>query len=294
MKNKEYIGQKINKWQIIDFEQDEHGGKWLCRCECGKEKWQKVCNVKNGKSKMCKECSGKARKKELKERKERIIKIRYDSNREWSKENTFIGTYKEYLEACKKRREEKRIANRRIPISYDRLYKTHQGMKARCYNSNSDSYKYYGGRGITICDEWRNSYKAFKEWAINNGYRDDLTIDRIDVNGNYEPSNCRWITNKEQQRNKRTNHLIECNGDIKPLCEWAEIYGINAETIVCRIKAELPKELWFVKRIKRTSKKRKKYEDTVLYQKDLKKARKTLATVLKRVQIKKLLSNIDN
>lgn len=294
MKNKEYIGQKINKWQIIDFEQDEHGGKWLCRCECGKEKWQKVCNVKNGKSKMCKECSGKVRKKEPKEKKERIIKIRFDSNKEWSEDNTFIGTYKEYLEACKKRREEKRIANRRIPISYDRLYKIHQGMKARCYKANNENYKNYGGRGISICDEWRKNYKVFKEWAINNGYRDDLTIDRIDVNGNYEPSNCRWITIREQQRNKRTNRLIEYKGEIKLLCEWAKIYGISAEAINDRIKKGLPEELWFVKRIPKKHRKCKKYEDTALYKKDLKKARKTLATILKRVQIKKLLSNIDN
>ena len=84
-----------------------------------------------------------------------------------------------------------------------RLHRIWASMKTRCYNRKSRSYKWYGGRGITICDEWMNSFQAFYDWAMANGYRDDLSIDRIDVNGNYEPSNCRWITIIEQQKNKR-------------------------------------------------------------------------------------------
>ena len=84
-----------------------------------------------------------------------------------------------------------------------RLHSIWQNMKARCYRESAREYENYGGRGITICDEWRNDYKAFHDWAVENGYADNLTIDRKNVNGNYEPSNCRWITNEEQQRNKR-------------------------------------------------------------------------------------------
>lgn len=84
-----------------------------------------------------------------------------------------------------------------------RMFHIWQGMKRRCYNENDKNYKYYGGRGITVCDEWRNNFTTFYNWAIENGYTDDLTIDRINNDGNYEPSNCRWVTMAQQNRNKR-------------------------------------------------------------------------------------------
>ena len=109
-------------------------------------------------------------------------------------------------------------------------------MKYRCNNPNCSSYADYGGRGIKVCDEWQN-YIPFSEWALANGYDDSLTIDRIDVDGNYEPSNCRWATKKEQQNNLRRTTFIEYNGEKKSISEWSEIFGISKQTIAYRIKA---------------------------------------------------------
>lgn len=117
-----------------------------------------------------------------------------------------------------------------------RLYSIWGGMKSRCHNKNGPGYYDYGGRGITVCKEWEN-FDQFYEWAMKNGYRDDLTIDRIDVNGNYEPDNCRWITNAEQQRNKRDNHYITYNGETNVLRDWSKILGINESTLSHRINS---------------------------------------------------------
>lgn len=116
------------------------------------------------------------------------------------------------------------------------LYRIWVNMKNRCYNSKTEMFKYYGGRGITICDEWRNDFTAFYNWSIINGYSDDLTIDRIDVNGNYEPSNCRWVSVAEQNVNRRNNHYITLNGITKSLSEWCRYYSINYQTVQDRLR----------------------------------------------------------
>ena len=115
-----------------------------------------------------------------------------------------------------------------------KLYSVWVNMRNRCFNSNNKSFVYYGGRGISVCDEW-NEFLNFEKWAIQNGFKENLTLDRIDVNGNYEPENCRWISRKEQMRNTRSNHLLTYNGDTKTMAEWAEITGIPYSTLKQRI-----------------------------------------------------------
>ena len=115
-----------------------------------------------------------------------------------------------------------------------RLHRIWDSMKSRCYNENMTYFQRYGGRGVTVCDEWRNNFKAFYDWAMSNGYTDELTIDRIDNNGNYSPENCRWSTMKEQSRNRRTNHQITWNGKTMCISAWANELGINVNTIIAR------------------------------------------------------------
>lgn len=121
-------------------------------------------------------------------------------------------------------------------VTYQRLWNIYRKMKRRCYSSEDPAYLYYGKRGIKVCDEWKNSSTAFFGWALKNGYRNDLTIDRINVDGNYEPSNCRWATKAEQALNKRNNVLLEYKGETKPLSEWAKEYQFNRATLLNRLQ----------------------------------------------------------
>lgn len=115
-----------------------------------------------------------------------------------------------------------------------RLYNIWCGMKERCNNPNSQAYKDYGSRDITICDEWNNDFMNFYQWSIENGYEENLSIDRIDVNGNYEPSNCRWATTDEQCNNRRNNIKITYNGKTQTLFQWCEEYGLEYRMILAR------------------------------------------------------------
>lgn len=122
--------------------------------------------------------------------------------------------------------------------THTHLYATWRSLKDRCNNPNHPQYKDYGGRGIKVCDEWNGNYEAYREWSLLNGYADtkrgDCTIDRIDVNGNYEPSNCRWVDMKAQCRNRRNNVVIECDGESHCLSEWAEMLGEPYQKLVSR------------------------------------------------------------
>jgi hypothetical protein len=123
-----------------------------------------------------------------------------------------------------------------------RIYRIWCNMKSRCYNKNILNFINYGGRGIMVCEEWRNNFESFLKWSMENGYQDDLLIDRIDNNGNYEPTNCRWTTRKEQNLNRRNNRLVTIDGITKSFSEWADAFEISRSTALCRVQAGMTEQ----------------------------------------------------
>lgn len=135
-------------------------------------------------------------------------------------------------------RERRASSIKKHGMAHTRLYHIYRSMVSRCYRKNDISYQSYGKRGIIVCDEWlgENGFNQFRSWALTSGYNDALSIDRIDSDCNYCPKNCRWIPLKDQQNNKRSNHLIEIDGVTKTLTQWANDYGIGYTTIQARLK----------------------------------------------------------
>lgn len=120
-------------------------------------------------------------------------------------------------------------------LSGTRIHNVWDSMRQRCTNPKNPGYQNYGGRGIQVCKEW-DDFESFYNWAMAHGYTDELTIDRIDVNGNYCPENCRWTTYKVQANNTRTNTWLECRGERHTVAEWSDLTGIKQSTILVRIK----------------------------------------------------------
>lgn len=127
-------------------------------------------------------------------------------------------------------------------MQHERLYGIWKCIISRCTNKNDVGWHNYGGRGICVCDKWRNDFSAFRDWAFENGYGEHLSIDRIDVNGNYCPENCRWATAKEQGNNTRFNHRLTLNGVSRTIAEWSEETGISVELIHWRIRSGMTVE----------------------------------------------------
>jgi len=195
------VGEKVGRLVVVDnCEHITKKGKTvagcLCKCDCGKTKITARTNILSGQTRSC-----GCLIRELNE--------------------TKIGN--NYGELTKTTYQ---------PVHHKRLKDTWKNMKARCFNKKKKEYKNYGGRGITVCAEWSSNFMSFYEWAMVNGYRSDLTIDRIDVNGNYEPSNCRWATDWEQRRNTRRNHYITIDGITKVVADWSKELGIPDYKVV--------------------------------------------------------------
>lgn len=209
------IGFKTGKLTVIARASSKYGqAMWLCQCECGNKHEYTGGSLRRGKVKSC-GC--------VRDNKRLRQEIAYRT-----------------------------IAKTKHGDCFSRLYFVWLCIRRRCDSPYDTSYKHYGGRGIKVCDEWNHDYLAFKKWALENGYdenapRGQCTIDRIDVNGDYSPQNCRWINMKEQCKNKRNSVLITFKGETLSTSEWAERTGLKQGTIYSRYKAGWPVEKVFSK-----------------------------------------------
>ena len=119
---------------------------------------------------------------------------------------------------------------------YTRLYNIWLNMKQRCSNPKASHYEYYGGKGVSVCEEWKKSFSTFRDWALSNGYEDGLTIDRIESDKDYCPENCRWVTHLQQMSNTTRNVMLTYQGETHSLSEWSRIVGVPYGTLKSRLR----------------------------------------------------------
>jgi hypothetical protein len=191
-------GKRFNRWTVLSRAGNiDRYAAFLCRCDCGTERIIRGHHLSTGASKSCGCLAIESRSKNM--------------------GNLNMKRWKSYKK------------------NHHRLYRIWTDMLRRCLKESRHEYKNYGGMGIIVCPEWKSEFIAFYNWAINNGYSDNLTIDRIDPFGNYDPENCRWITNKEQQRNRKYHADIYINGELKRIWECESIAGVPDTVIRQRI-----------------------------------------------------------
>ena len=235
--------------------------QWLCKCECGNEVVKRKSNLCSGSTKSC--GCGKAESL-IGKTFNMLTVIERDNNKVYSNGKTYV-MWKCRCECgnvlsvsalhlknghtkscgCMHRNNAKKLNYSHGGRSKDdpgknRLYGVWSNMKNRCNNQNCKEYKHYGGRGIVVCEEWEKNFESFCTWAFNNGYdasvkRGKCTLDRINVDGNYCPENCRWVDQKTQCNNTRKNVRLVYNNEEHTLSEWRDITNIPIETIRWRI-----------------------------------------------------------
>lgn len=164
-----------------------------------------------------------------------FVKCKCDCGKEKIINAETIKRQKVFSCGCYIKEKLKKGLNVKHGLTNHRLYHIWCCMKNRCYNVNYLEFKYWGGKGVSICDEWKNNFENFYNWAIDNGYKDNLSIDRIDGNKNYCPENCRWATAKEQANNQRNNKLIFYKNQTKTLAEWCNFFGVKYSLVRDRI-----------------------------------------------------------
>lgn len=260
-------GEKFGMLSVINRAENDNQGraKWLCKCECGNNIIVTSTHLKTGHTKSC-GCANKLPDltgmkfsrltaiKQVKKGKRLAYHcicdcgntINVTSNKLYSGHTKSCGCYN--LESLKNR-------STTHGKSKTRLYHIWGKMKTRCRNPKTPTYKWYGGKGVSVCDEWQE-FQPFYDWSIANGYTEKLTIDRINVNGNYEPSNCRWVDMKTQMNNQTSNVLVTYNDKTQTLSQWANELDINAKTLYTRFERCWSIEEALLKPVKNNKKRR--------------------------------------
>jgi hypothetical protein len=255
---KDIVGQRFNRLIVISFLSTDNKKKvamWNCLCDCGNTHIASGVNLRSGAVRSCgclqKEvCSDREPPnfKDLSGKKFGKLTVVKKQGRQGSfalweclcdcGETSFVITTnltrgKQVSCGCYNKKLQTELHTTHDLYNHP-LYSVWSSIKTRCYNSKCKHYNRYGGRGIKVCEQWLDFINFYNDMLI--GYEKGLTIDRIDNNGNYEPSNCRWATTKEQQNNKRSSVFMEYNNEVKTLKQWADYYSIDYHSLWSRHK----------------------------------------------------------
>ena len=243
MKNTSIKGVRSGSLVAIKYSGRKHNRSvWLCKCDCGNECFSYYTEINKGTKKYCSSnclCRNDLRYKQFGDL--TVIGFERKSSKRLWRCKCVCGKEKLYrTNQLTKNNITNCGCKRPILVKhgyyYHPLYKIWNGMKKRCYYKNSDSYKYYGARGIEVCNEWKSNPEVFIKWALQNGWKEGFSIERIDVDKNYEPSNVKWIPLSRQSRNKRNSHWISYNGETKCLADWCDQYNLDYRLVNTRLR----------------------------------------------------------
>lgn len=259
-KNQEDLAnRRFGKWLVIKKVENSTASesRYLCRCDCGTERVVKAKGLKSGKSGSCgcaklldivgkrfnklvvmREVEPKLNKNGYKDRQ---FECQCDCGNVMIANGSSVASGNTKSCGCLSLTRFQNLITKH-GMRHTRLYRIWLGMKSRCYIRSVGSYENYGGRGIVVCEEWHDNFQAFCDWAMANGYDENApkgqcTLDRIDVNGNYEPSNCRWVDMKTQCNNKRNTRYLTYKGETTTIRELSEKYNVYYKTLVSRLKS---------------------------------------------------------
>ena len=255
-RRKNYDGQVFGYLTALHRDPD-NATKYVCQCVCGKQISAKIGNLISGNTKRCGDTNCITKTDDVTgQRFGKLVAQQYLGLTQISRNgkkaatwrctcdcgNTADVPYKSlktgHTKSCGCYQVDVQRARKTTHgLSETKIYKTYQNMKSRCNTPSSTEYANYGGRGIKVCAEWEESFEAFYNWSVRNGYADHLTIDRIDNNGPYSPENCRWATYAEQSRNKSSVHWFNLNGEILPLADAAKRLGVTANGLLHHLQA---------------------------------------------------------